>query len=130
MSIAFLIASGMGTPISPAFSIMDRSSLAVYAKITEFRTKFTPKTTSSLLAIITNKRVMHFLVMPLNPAFDSNAPFGVLRLFLKIPPTHKPLIKSTAINKISVFNSTVNPPKSRLSKLLTKINNIKNLPFN
>ena len=54
---AALITAGIGTPISPAFSIIDRVSLAIKAITTASRIKLEPITTSRRQATSTINRL-------------------------------------------------------------------------
>ena len=90
-NIAFVTTTGIGTPISPAFSTMLMVSFAIYPMMTASRTKFVPITRSSRQAIKTIRRVTPFLQRPFQPALDSKAPLSVFVLLWKIPATISPV---------------------------------------
>ena len=70
-------ARGMGTPISPAFSMTDSPSLAVNPITAASRMKSDPITASSRAAASTTASVTPFRTSPFQPARDSSVPSSV-----------------------------------------------------
>src|SRR5690606_4744015 len=67
-STARAITGGMGTPILPAFSVMDRSSFARYQKMAASMMRdWSPSTVSARWATATTRNTPTFLAIPLNP---------------------------------------------------------------
>lgn len=82
--MAFINTLGIGTPISPRFSIIDVISLIIKHTITQSRIKLFPLIKSVKLAIITTTKYTAFRIIPLNPALLSSLPvsdFGLYGIF-------------------------------------------------
>ena len=76
--MACLRSSGMGTPRSPAFSTMDRSSLQLKAMHTPSRRYDVPMVRSSRTATSTSSSVTHFLTSPRQPILLESLPLSDL----------------------------------------------------
>ena len=90
MSTALVIASGMGSPIKPAFSMMEMVSLQIKPITTASLTKVEPITASSLQATSTISSVSPLRHRPFHPARDSSVPSLLFGLAWENPGDHKP----------------------------------------
>ena len=82
----------MGTPISPAFSMIEIASFAIKPMMAASRMKLEPITLSSWQATSTTSSVTPLRQSPFQPARLSSAPLSVLGLVWKMPATISPVM--------------------------------------
>ena len=82
----------MGTPISPAFSMIEIASFAQKAITAASRTIVVLSRMSSLAAIRTISRITPFRISPLKPALLSSRPDSLFFDAWKTPATSRPVI--------------------------------------
>lgn len=92
ISTALASTFGIGTPISPAFSMMLKVSFAINPITTASRTKLEPITASSLHATSTIIRLMPLRHRPFQPALLSSVPVLVFGEAWNTPATISPVM--------------------------------------
>lgn len=90
--MAFFSGEGIGIPISPAFSIIERVSLTIKAMHTAFFRYSVPISLSSRQDTSSISSTVPLRQSPLKPALLSSAPLSDFSEFLKTPATITPVI--------------------------------------